>query len=144
MVGKEEMKQELQRREEEKRNRKREAGFLNWSPPWKTSPHPNLELESSFYVKVCVFIKEMASLISWHISSWKRRWGIAGIELHDVICDRNLPSLTFLVSLQMFVFFFFRHHPRLLLQKQCHVYHALHVWFTHSATRHPHTTYWPP
>lgn len=101
MVGKMETMLEQQRTEEEKRNQKKEAGYPNISTPWKTSPNPNLALESTLYLKVCVFIKETASWISWHISSWMRRWGVAGVALRELLssCDRNRPNLTFLVSL---------------------------------------------
>lgn len=54
---------EQQGTEEEKRNQKKEAGYPNISTPWKTGPNPNLALESTLYLKVCVFIKQTASRI---------------------------------------------------------------------------------
>lgn len=80
-----EMMLEQQGTEEEKRNQKKETGYPNLSTPWKTGPNSNLALESTLYLKLCVFIKETASWISWHISSWMRRWGVASVALRELI-----------------------------------------------------------
>lgn len=144
MVGKVETMLERQRREEEKRNQKKEAGYPNLSTPWKTSPHPNLALESTLYLKVCVFIKEAASLVSWQVFPWMRRWGVAGAPwAHLFMWQKHVQSDILGVAVDFFFFF----------PGTTHDFHctsssvSTHLFVCGSCTvpkRHPHNTYWPP